>query len=122
MAKKLKQWSDEAFNAGKETEAMKRLTLHRIASSLLVPSFGWDRAVEYMELTEETAEVQILLVYKYVILGIASASARSANLRAQEHVSIILCGILPFLWSSAEARVHPNEKSSFPHRTPTYQQ
>jgi hypothetical protein len=32
--KKLKQWSNEAFNAGKETEAMKRLTLHRIASSL----------------------------------------------------------------------------------------
>jgi uncharacterized membrane protein len=30
--KKLKQWSNEAFNAGKETEAMKRLTLHRIAS------------------------------------------------------------------------------------------
>jgi hypothetical protein len=26
--------SDEAFNAGKEIEAMKRLTLHRIASSL----------------------------------------------------------------------------------------
>ncbi len=33
-SKKLKQWSDEAFNAGKEIEAMKRLTLHRIASSL----------------------------------------------------------------------------------------
>ncbi len=32
--KKLKQWSDEAFNAGKEIEAMKHLTLHRIASSL----------------------------------------------------------------------------------------
>jgi hypothetical protein len=32
--KKLKQWSDEAFNAGKEIEAMKRLTLHCIASSL----------------------------------------------------------------------------------------
>ncbi len=32
--KKLKQWSDEALNAGKETEAMKRLTLHRITSSL----------------------------------------------------------------------------------------
>ncbi len=33
--KKLKQWSDdEAFNAGKEIEAMKRLTLLRIASSL----------------------------------------------------------------------------------------
>jgi hypothetical protein len=32
--KKLEQWSDEAFNAGKEIEAMKRLTLHRIASSL----------------------------------------------------------------------------------------
>jgi hypothetical protein len=32
--KKLKQWSDEAFNAGKKSEAMKRLTLHRIASSL----------------------------------------------------------------------------------------
>jgi hypothetical protein len=28
------------FNAGKEIEAMKRLTLHRIASSLLLPSFG----------------------------------------------------------------------------------
>ena len=37
--KKLKQWSDEAFNTGKEIEAMKRLTLHHIASSLLVPSF-----------------------------------------------------------------------------------
>jgi hypothetical protein len=32
--KKLKQWSDEAFNAGIEIEAKKRLTLHRIASSL----------------------------------------------------------------------------------------
>jgi hypothetical protein len=31
MAKNL---SDEAFNAGKEIEAMKRLTLHCIASSL----------------------------------------------------------------------------------------
>ncbi len=30
--KKLKQWSDEAFNAGKEIEAMKRLTLHCITS------------------------------------------------------------------------------------------
>jgi hypothetical protein len=28
------------FNAGKEIEAMKRLTLHVIASSLLLPSFG----------------------------------------------------------------------------------
>jgi hypothetical protein len=33
-SKKFKQWSDEAFNAGKKSEAMKRLTLHRIASSL----------------------------------------------------------------------------------------
>ncbi len=32
--KKLKQWSDDAFNAGIEIEAMERLTLHRIASSL----------------------------------------------------------------------------------------
>jgi hypothetical protein len=33
--------SDEAFSAGKEIEAMKRLTLHHfIASSLLLPSFG----------------------------------------------------------------------------------
>ncbi len=31
--KAMKQWNDEAFNAGKEIEAMKRLTLHRIASS-----------------------------------------------------------------------------------------
>ncbi len=31
---KLKQWSNEVFNAGKEIEAMKRLTLHRIASSV----------------------------------------------------------------------------------------
>jgi hypothetical protein len=45
--KKLKQWSDEAFNAGKEIEVMKHLPLHRIASlhrfiasSLLLPSFG----------------------------------------------------------------------------------
>ncbi len=29
LGKKLKQWSDKAFNAGKEIEAMKRLTLHR---------------------------------------------------------------------------------------------
>jgi hypothetical protein len=35
-----KNKSDEAFNAGKEIEAMNRLTLHRIASSLLLPSFG----------------------------------------------------------------------------------
>jgi hypothetical protein len=38
MAKNL---SDEAFNAGKEIEAMKHLTLHRIASSLLLPSFDY---------------------------------------------------------------------------------
>ncbi len=37
--KKLQQWSDEAFNAGKEIEAMKRVTLHCNASSLLVPIF-----------------------------------------------------------------------------------
>ncbi len=51
--KKLKQWSDEAFNASKEIEAMKRLTLHRIASSLhgfmasslLVPSFEWNMQI-----------------------------------------------------------------------------
>ncbi len=49
-----------------------------------------------MELTEETAEVQILLVYKYVILGIASASARSANLRAQEKVSYFHVGFCLF--------------------------
>jgi hypothetical protein len=36
----MKQWSYEAFNAGKEIEAMKHLMLHRIASSLLLPSFG----------------------------------------------------------------------------------
>jgi hypothetical protein len=37
--KKLKQWNDEAFNAGKTSEAMKRLTLHaslhRFIASLL---------------------------------------------------------------------------------------
>ncbi len=43
--KKFNQWSNEAFNAGKEIEAMKRLTFHRIASLLhrfitLLPSFG----------------------------------------------------------------------------------
>jgi hypothetical protein len=32
--KKLKRWSVEAFNAGKKSEAMKRLMLHRIASLL----------------------------------------------------------------------------------------
>ncbi len=32
--KKLKQWSNEAFNAGKEIEAMKHLMLHCIASLL----------------------------------------------------------------------------------------
>ncbi len=32
--KKLKQWSDEAFNADKEIEAIKRLMLHHIVSSL----------------------------------------------------------------------------------------
>jgi hypothetical protein len=31
---KLEQRNDEAFNAGKEIEVMKRLTLHHIASSL----------------------------------------------------------------------------------------
>jgi hypothetical protein len=40
MAKKIKAIKDEAFNAGKEIEATKPLTLHHIASSLLVPSFG----------------------------------------------------------------------------------
>jgi hypothetical protein len=34
------QRSDETFNAGKEIEAMKRLMLYRIASSLLLPSFA----------------------------------------------------------------------------------
>jgi hypothetical protein len=34
MAKNLSNESDEAFNAGKEIEAMKRLTLHCIASLL----------------------------------------------------------------------------------------
>jgi hypothetical protein len=39
--------NDEGFNAGKEIEAMKRLTLHRITSSLhrfilLLPSFGFE--------------------------------------------------------------------------------
>jgi hypothetical protein len=38
MAKNL---SDEAFNAGKEIEAMKHLTLHRFSAlSLLLPSFA----------------------------------------------------------------------------------
>jgi hypothetical protein len=44
-SKKLEQWSNETFNAGKEIEAMKRLMLHCIASKLyrflvLVPSFA----------------------------------------------------------------------------------
>ncbi len=39
--------SDEAFNAGKEIEAMKRLMLHRIASSLLLPSFGYPQNVVF---------------------------------------------------------------------------
>jgi hypothetical protein len=34
LRQQIKQRSDEAFNAGKEIDAMKRLTLHRIASSL----------------------------------------------------------------------------------------
>ncbi len=38
--KVFKQQSDEAFNSGKEIEAMKHLMFHRIASSLLVLSFG----------------------------------------------------------------------------------
>jgi hypothetical protein len=46
----LKNRSDEAFNAGKDFEVMKRLTLHRIASLLhrfiasllLLPSFAYD--------------------------------------------------------------------------------
>ncbi len=33
LRQKFKQWSDETFNAGKETEAMKRLTLHRFIAS-----------------------------------------------------------------------------------------
>jgi hypothetical protein len=51
--KKLMQWSDEALNAGKEIEAMKRLTLHRIASSLhrfiapvLLPIFALGRTTK----------------------------------------------------------------------------
>ncbi len=36
--KKLKQWNDKAFNTGKEIEAMKRLTLHPIASSFYSPA------------------------------------------------------------------------------------
>jgi hypothetical protein len=36
MAKHL---SNEAMNAGKEIKGMKHLTLHPIASSLLLPSF-----------------------------------------------------------------------------------
>ncbi len=34
MAKNVKQLSDEMFNADKESEVMKRLTLPRIASAL----------------------------------------------------------------------------------------
>jgi hypothetical protein len=34
LRQKIKKWSDDAFNAGKEIEAMKRLTLHSITSSL----------------------------------------------------------------------------------------
>ncbi len=37
--KAMKQWS---FNAGKEIKAMKRLMLHRIASSFLLPSFAYN--------------------------------------------------------------------------------
>jgi hypothetical protein len=48
--KKLKQRSNEAFNAGKEIEAMKRLTLHRIASLLhrfiaSIAQLWWEEAV-----------------------------------------------------------------------------
>jgi hypothetical protein len=35
-----KNLSDEVFNAGKDIEAMKHFTRHRIASLLLLPSFG----------------------------------------------------------------------------------
>ncbi len=38
-----KKLSDEAFKARKEIKAMKRLTLHCISSSLLVPSFGCEQ-------------------------------------------------------------------------------
>jgi hypothetical protein len=44
LGKNFQQRSDEAFNADKEIEAMKRLTLHRIASSLLVPSSAADQS------------------------------------------------------------------------------
>jgi hypothetical protein len=39
-SKIFKQSSDEAFNTGKKIEAMKHLMLHRIASSLLLPSIA----------------------------------------------------------------------------------
>jgi hypothetical protein len=42
-----KNCSDEALNAGKEVEAMKRLKLHRIVSSLLLPAL-LSRTLNYL--------------------------------------------------------------------------
>ncbi len=41
--KKLKQWSDEAFNTGIEIEAMKRLMLHRIITSVAQLCFRYSK-------------------------------------------------------------------------------
>jgi hypothetical protein len=59
VIKQLKRLSDEAFNAGKDIEAMKRLTLHRTASSLYrfiaskLPRFAKDTNV--MNISEDTS-------------------------------------------------------------------
>ncbi len=51
--KKLKRWSDEVFNASKEIEVMKRLTLHCfIASSLLLPSFAIEEVEDNLRFLE----------------------------------------------------------------------
>ncbi len=63
------RWSNEAFKAGKEIEKMKRLTLHRIASSLLLPSFACDLLICLFSLMRVTLQNRIHMDWKLFFYG-----------------------------------------------------
>jgi hypothetical protein len=69
--KKLKQWSNEAFNIGKEIEVMKRLTLDRIVSSLLLPSFDSDNVCASLKLV-----FTYICNYFFLIFGAVFSNCR----------------------------------------------
>jgi hypothetical protein len=69
--KNLKQWSDEAFNTGKEVEVMKRLTLHCIASSLLLPSFAHKKQ-KLRKPLRHGATVEVSIAFYCCVLNLRS--------------------------------------------------